>query len=120
MDGRHFDALTRTLTEAGSRRGLLGLLAALPVLGGLFALLDRDEVDAKGRRKRRKKRHKHGKGRHRGKKQPKCKPKSTAQTCAGKCGPVKNNCKQTVDCGPCACDPPCGPCEACSAAFGCE
>jgi hypothetical protein len=115
MDAKHFDRLTRALSDAGSRRGLLGLLAALPVLGGLFARLGDDEADAKGRRKRRKKRHKHGKGRHKHKKhkKKKCKPKSHAKTCAGKCGQVKNNCKKTVDCGSCACDPPCEVCFTC-------
>ena len=114
MDARHFDALTRTLSEAGSRRGLLGLLAALPLVGGLVALLDPDEIDAHGRRRRRKKRHKHGKGRrrkHHHKK--KCKANSLAKTCAGKCGQVKNNCKKTVDCGACACEPPCDVCFTC-------
>jgi hypothetical protein len=114
MDSRRFDSLVRALGEAGTRRGLLGLLATLPVLSGLFALLDHEETDAKGRRKRRKKRHKHGKGRHKGKhKKPKCKPHSKAKTCAGKCGPVRNNCKKSVDCGSCACDPLCDECHAC-------
>jgi hypothetical protein len=103
MDVARFDRLTRALTEAGTRRGMLGLLATLPVLGSLFALLDRDDVDAQGRRKRRKKRHKHGKGRRR-KHHKHCKAKSKAETCAGKCGQVTNNCKKTVDCGSCSCD----------------
>lgn len=30
-----------------------------------------------------------------------CTPDQPATTCAGKCGSVKNNCGQTVDCGPC-------------------
>jgi hypothetical protein len=112
MDARHFDAIARTLSEQGSRRGLLGLLATLPVLGGLFALLDLDETDAKGRRKRRKKKHKHGKGRRR-KHHKKCQADSKGKTCSGKCGSVKNNCKKTVDCGSCACDPPCDACFVC-------
>ncbi len=61
LDDGRFDHLTRALSEASPRRSMLGLLATLPVLGGLFALLDQGETDAKGRRKRRKKEHKHGK-----------------------------------------------------------
>jgi hypothetical protein len=115
MDARHFDALTRTLSEAGSRRGLLGLLAALPLVGGLVALLAQDEGEARGHRHRRRvKRHKHGRGRrrqHHRKKQ--CQPNSKAATCAGTCGSVKNNCQKTVDCGSCACEPPCAVCFTC-------
>lgn len=122
MDARHFDRLTRALSKAGARRGLLGLLATLPVLGGLMALLDFDEVDAKGRRKRRKQRHKkrtgnrkkNRKGQRKGKKKPPaCAPESVAQTCAGKCGSVPNNCRQTVDCGSCACEEGCPVCFTC-------
>jgi hypothetical protein len=115
MDARTFDRLARSLTEAGTRRGLLGLLATLPLLGGLLALFrDVDETDAKGRRKRRKKPHKHGKGngRHR-KGKRKCKPLARTTVCAGKCGKVKNNCKKTIDCGSCACTPPCDECFTC-------
>jgi hypothetical protein len=118
MDPERFDRIAMRMGGGSSRRGMLGLLATLPVLGGLFALLEPDELAAKGRRKRRKKAHKHGKGRRRKHKKPKCKPH--AKTCAGKCGPVKNNCKKTVDCGSCACDPPCGTCEICTADFVCE
>jgi hypothetical protein len=109
IDG--FPALARALTDAGTRRGQLAFLATLPVLGGLFALLDPDEADAKGRRKRRTKSHKHGmgNGRHRtGKRTGKAHAKATV--CAGKCGNVKNNCKKTIDCGSCDCDPTCGEC----------
>lgn len=114
MDGPHFDHLTRTLSEHGTRRGLLGLLTTLPVLGGIFALLDLDEGDAKGRRKRRKKRHKHGKGREAGKKKKqKCQSHAKTKTCAGKCGSVKNNCQKAVDCGSCDCPTPCKPCFIC-------
>ena len=31
----------------------------------------------------------------------------------GKCGPVRNNCKQTVDCGSCDCPAPCDTCFVC-------
>lgn len=115
MDGQHFDALVRTLSKSGTRRGLL---AALPMLGALFDLLDSNETDAAGRRKRRKKRHKHGKGNGRNRKgkrkKTRCTPESAAQTCAGTCGIVKNTCKKTVDCGVCACNPPCDACLVCN------
>ena len=67
MDARHFDLLTKSLTATTPRRRLLRLLATLPLLGGLLALLELDDAEARGRRKRRKKAHKHGKpsGRHR-------------------------------------------------------
>jgi len=113
MDSWHFDALTRSLTEAGTRRGVLGLLATLPILGGLLALVDHDDGDAQGRRRRRKKRHKHGKGRRR-KHHTHCTAKSRARTCAGRCGIVKNNCQKKVDCGSCLCDPPCLACHVCN------
>lgn len=103
MEPRHFDRLTRALSEASSRRGLVRLLSAVPVAGGLLAVLDPEEAEAKGRRKRRKKRHKHGKGRHKGKRKRSCKPEARTKTCTGRCGPVKNNCRKTVACEPCAC-----------------
>ena len=114
MDATRFDRLARTLTAAGTRRGmLLGILLVPPLLGGWAAPFDK--ADAKRRpqgrmadrggdvsvEKKRKKRKR------------KCKPKSQTTTCAGNCGPVKNNCQKTIDCGSCACDPACGPCQAC-------
>lgn len=66
MESRRFDALTRALTVAASRRGLLSAVVTFPFAGGLTAFLGDEEAEAQGRRKRRKKRHKHGKGRHRG------------------------------------------------------
>lgn len=119
MDGRHFDSLTRALTELESRRRLLAVLATLPMLGSLFGLLNLEDAEAKDRRRRRKARHRrrHNPGKHKGKgkrkhKRP-CVPDSTAQTCAGRCGQAINNCQQSVDCGPCACDPACGACLVC-------
>jgi hypothetical protein len=84
MDDVRFDRLARTLDGRRSRR------AATALLGGLLAtpLLASDESAAK--KKKRKK---------------KCKPGPAAQTCAGKCGSVRNRCKKMVDCGPCT--PPC-------------
>jgi hypothetical protein len=113
MDGRHFDFLARALSARGARRSLLGLLATLPVFGGLLALLD-DDAAAKGRRKRRKKGHKHGKGKHKKHKQKKCHPEPKTTTCADACGQVTNNCQQAVDCGPCTCGG-CPTCQVCDA-----
>jgi hypothetical protein len=121
MDAKHFDQLVKSLFTTGTRRGVLRLLSSLPLVGGVAGFLREDEADAKGHRHRRRvKRHKHGKGRHKRKKNNTCKPKSTAQTCAGKCGPVKNTCNKTVNCGPCDCDPPCGICATCSDALVCK
>jgi hypothetical protein len=116
MDATHFDRLARALSEVSTRRGLLGLLATLPLLGGLVALLDRDDGNAKGRRKRRKKPHHHRKksGNRAGNtKKRRCKPESPTKTCEGKCGSVKNNCQKTVECGSCDCDPACQECFTC-------
>jgi hypothetical protein len=117
VDDHHFDMLTRAFSVPETRRRLFGALAAMPIAGGLFGLLGPEEAGAGGgRRKRRKKRHKHGKGRRRrnGKHKKACKPQTMEVTCAGKCGSVRNNCKKTVDCGPCTCDPACGACERCN------
>jgi hypothetical protein len=114
LDARHFDTLARVLSAGKSRRRLLTMLSAVPVLGGLEGILSPAETEAAGRRKRRKKRHKHGKGRRRKhrKKKP-CRAESVAQACSGKCGSVQNNCKQSVECGSCACDPACDVCFTC-------
>jgi hypothetical protein len=122
MDADLLDRIARTLSSTCPRRGVLGFVATLPLLGGLTSLVATDETDAKGRGKRGKK---NGPARHdrpvgaekkRKKKRKKktCKPQSTATTCAGKCGPVKNNCKKTVDCGSCACNPTCTTCLTCN------
>lgn len=116
MDASHFDALTRVLSTADSRRSLLAFLAALPLLGGLLARFAPDDAEAKERRRRRKQRHKkrHNSGKGKRKKKQKCKPQPVDVTCAGKCGPVQNNCKQTVECPPCTCTPPCAACQQCA------
>jgi hypothetical protein len=117
MGARHFDHLARTLGTAGSRRGLLGLLATLPVLGGLVALLDVEEPGASGRRKQRQERRTRSGHRQRldaeKNKSKKCKPKPKTKTCAGKCGIVKNNCKKKVNCGSCDCKTECPDCFIC-------
>lgn len=133
MDARQFDALARTLTTPGGRRELLAILAALPLLSALLSPFA-GEAEGKGRRKRRKKKHKHstgdrkknrkGKQKRKGKNpdqgQEPCQPEPASQTCAGTCGTVQNSCQQAVECGPCGCDPPCGPCATCSNDLACE
>ena len=66
MDSLRFDALTRTVSTSGTRRGVLRLMAALPVAGTLAALLgDGAEAAAQKdperggshRRRKRKRRH---------------------------------------------------------------
>lgn len=116
MDLGRLDNLARSVATAGSRRSLLGLLAALPVGGNIVALLRPDEVDAKDRRRRRKQRH--SKRKRPGNRNKGCQPKSKATVCAGKCGPVKNRqtCGNTVDCGSCDCPNPCGECLVCQSA----
>jgi hypothetical protein len=95
MDAPQFDALSKALSTGNTRRRVLGALAAVPTLGGLAGLFGGDEAEArKGKRKRRKKK-------------KKCKPQPASQTCAGTCGNVINNCKQSVNCGPCTCTPDC-------------
>jgi hypothetical protein len=86
MDNSQFDRLARALGALRTRR------AATALLGGLLAapILASEDIDARKKKKKKKK---------------KCKPEPTTQTCAGKCGSVKNNCKKAVACS--ACTPPC-------------
>jgi hypothetical protein len=115
VDGSRFDALARVLSTPGSRRRVLTHVAALPVLGGLAGILSGEDATGKNRRKRRKRRlrRKHEKHEKRRKRKKKCKARPIATVCAGKCGPVKNNCKKTVDCGSCDCQPTCEVCFTC-------
>jgi hypothetical protein len=120
VESDRFDHLARVLAGAGTRRHLLGALAGAPVLGGLLAVLDPEEAEAKKRRRRRKKRRRKRKGKADDKRQRKqdrraCKPRPQDVVCAGRCGSVKNKqtCGKTVDCGSCDCDPPCSECFTC-------
>jgi hypothetical protein len=116
MDLDRLDVLARSFASAGSRRSLLGLLAAVPVVGGLLTSRETEDAEAKDRRRRRKQRHKRRKspGTRKHEKHTKpCKAESVAQSCAGKCGAVTNTCKHAVDCGSCACDPACDDCFTC-------
>lgn len=123
MDLDRLDTLARSLAPASSRRrllGLLGPLAAVPVVGGLADLLAPGEAAAKDRRRRRKQRHQRRKnpGARKHPRRRKCKAESVAQTCAGACGSVLNNCRKAVDCGSCDCTPPCAACFTCQGAVG--
>src|SRR5215213_12021869 len=70
MDPRRFDTLARTLAAAGTRRGLLRLLAALPLGVAVVSLFDDapdataedDDHGSSHRRHRRKARHRHKPG----------------------------------------------------------
>jgi hypothetical protein len=123
MDPTRFDALARVLSAPDSRRRVLGLLAAVPVLGGLV-LLDPDDAEAKRKRRRHTRERDHDpdldaeKKKKKKKKKKKCTPDAVTQTCAGRCGAVSNNCQQAVDCGPCTCDPACPACQICDEETG--
>ena len=136
MDAEIFDRLVRALTGVRTRRGLLSLLAGLPLVSTIATLLP-DEADAAGRRKRHKHQQGDGKKNRNGKHQrpsasepppsppssppsppPTCVPLPQTTTCAGKCAMVANNCGEQVDCGPCPCTPACQQCQTCAAATG--
>lgn len=123
MDGSRFDRLVRDMLGSASRRGVLHLLGALPVVGGLASVVagadarkgngnnknknngqddDDDVAGEKNKGKRRKK---------------KCK-KRKRQACNGTCGTVTVKCKsgkkrkakkKKVNCGPCG--PTCQVCD---------
>ena len=136
MDPRHFDTLAKSLATTSTRRALLRLLAALPLAGTLVLLgghaptqADRSGAMVGGHRHRRRAHHRHHPGRHQAPHHPHhhhphhhssqgCRPESRARTCAGTCGTVTNNCQKSIDCGSCACDPPCAACLRCDAATG--
>src|SRR5215213_1285127 len=59
MDPERFDSLSKTLSTTGTRRALVRLLAAVPVAGGLLALVDPEAMAGKNG--------KAGKGAHGGK-----------------------------------------------------
>src|SRR5215216_6739946 len=48
MDPRRFDSLTRSLTGTGTRRGLLRLLAAVPVAGAVLSLVAAEDAAGRG------------------------------------------------------------------------
>jgi hypothetical protein len=126
MDPTRFDTLAKSVSRTGTRRGLLRLLAAVPVAGGLLALGDPDAMAGKNGRNGRngtganggkggKGKSRHGRKGKDGTSRSRCNPPSDAATCAGTCGTVKNNCGKRVNCGPCSCGTGCHPdCQTCN------
>jgi hypothetical protein len=140
MDARHFDALTRTFTAGGTRRAVLRLLAALPLLGHLAGS---EEAAAKQRPRRpsskrvavaaascakkcRTKDSKRARRRCRTRCQPPVPACTTNQDCppdeqceAGVCRPIRNQCTSDADCDPCercdagSCVARCAPDQVC-------
>jgi hypothetical protein len=124
VDSQRFDTLVKTLSAPGTRRGVLRLLAAVPVAGGLLTLLEPDGAQGKGA-----KRHqtgnggKDGRGKDGKRDQSRdkgtvsiCRPESKARTCRGRCGKVKNICGKRINCGACpecSSDGECGACQIC-------
>lgn len=123
------DHLVKALLAACERREALGFLAAL-ITAGTAQFLRRLDAGARGNGagvggnrhlgKRQAARRRHRKNNRR--KQRHRKPcKSTAQICRGRCGLVTTACnhhRKTVDCGSCACDPPCPACHRCDDGTG--
>jgi hypothetical protein len=147
MDDLQFDRIARTVAGLTSRRGLLGIVASLPVVGGVLVddasakrrqkrdrKDDRDQVEDEKRKKKKKKVTLCLNGQTikvaKSKKKnflnqgatagacPSCVPEAKTTTCAGKCGNVTNNCGTVVDCGSCDCEPPCGECFKCEGTPG--
>lgn len=123
MDGTTFDRLAQRFSGARSRRGLLGLLAALPVAASVLQLQEDAEAARKDRGEKPHKRHKRNKRRakntrKRKQRRHKCRPESVAKLCAGKCSFVTNKCGKQVDCGACTCAEGCPQCQTCDPASG--
>jgi hypothetical protein len=133
MDGRQFDALSRSVASASTRRGIVQRFSTLPVLGLVVAFFGDEQAVAKRRQKARRggnkrkgaqaEHHNRGQGhnkphkRNSDHKKRHCKPKSEARTCLGRCGQVANKCGPIVDCGPCDCGS-CPACQICDARTG--
>jgi hypothetical protein len=121
MDSGRFDRVAKTLAQAGTRRGVVRLLAVLPVAGALSALLG-DDTAAGGRHKRRTTRNKRHSGNDKDNRTGKRKGKRTGKkrdtpasapagctptTCAAQgknCGPISDGCGATLDCTPACCE----------------
>ena len=117
MDADRFDHLIKSLSNPNSRRGLLRVMAALPLAGSLLPFLDKDAagqgngaIIGGGGRRRRRARHDPGKDKDPRKRKdrkkrktrpPGCTPEPVTQTCAGKCGDVPNRCGTIIACQSC-------------------
>ena len=118
MDATRFDRLAKALAAAGTRRGVLNLLGSLPLVGGLGAWVAGEATPGVGARKRHKRRRRRHRKHHKKNNKKHCQPESPAETCAGKCGEVLNDCNDPVDCGSCVCDPSCPVCQSCDETTG--
>jgi hypothetical protein len=116
MAGSRLDYLVRALLHGGSRRGLLRLLAAIPLAGGLVTLRDAQGVQGNtagvggggGRRRRRRRRHNPGEKNNRRNKQRNDKRQCAKSGQATKKG--KPCCKNLIEnaLGLCAAELTCG------------
>jgi hypothetical protein len=108
MDSERFDLLTKAFAMVRSRRRIVPLLAGWPAA----SVLAKWPSDGSAKDK-----HGHGRAgadRKKKKHKKKCKPQPASVTCNSKCGAAQNNCKQTVQCGPCPCSgESCGLCRTC-------
>lgn len=135
MDTTWFDALTKSASRPGTRRRLVGLLAALPPACAVGGLLGEERAVGQGNgagtggggshRRRGRARHHPGqdKTNHKGKRKGRGRqPVCTPTTCVAQgttCGSIPNGCGNTLDCGPCSCATGCHPvCQRCSPATG--
>lgn len=126
MDGTTFDRLSQRVGRGGSRRGLVGLLAALPLAAPLLRLQEEAEAAKDDRGKKPHKRHKRHKRREHDKRRKKqrqrdrhkCRPEPVEKLCAGKCSFVTNKCGKQVDCGACTCAAGCPTCQTCDPTTG--
>lgn len=92
MESDHFDKLAARLAQSLTRRRGLGLLVTI---GSAPALSQ--EIEARKHKKGKHKNGKHKKGKGGGG-TPGCTPQPAAQTCAGRCGTVADNCGNSVAC----------------------
>lgn len=115
MHANDVDQIAKTLGAAGTRRGVLGLFTALPVVGAVMAWLDGETPDAEaaGRRRRRKKKHHHQQGKDKRNRKGKQKGKDKGKGKCTKAGqpPKKGNpcCEGLVEDAAGQCAQPAGP-----------
>jgi hypothetical protein len=99
MDADRFDTLARSLTIAGSRRRVLGLLSGVG-LGGLAPLLHLADAEA-GKRKKKKKKKKKSTDTPLSTLGPICTPRCGGRRCGGNgCGGTCGTCAECQTCEP--------------------